>query len=122
VSELHSLLPHANIYLMGYYDPYNFPGSTIEPLAGPAIQALNKLIQSEAAASGAKYIDLYDALNGLALQDTFISSGNVHPNSQGYDVIAAQLESAAVPEPSTVLILGAGLAGWLVLSRRQSGA
>jgi lysophospholipase L1-like esterase len=122
VSELHSLLPHANIYLMGYYDPYNFPGSKVEPLAGPAIQALNKMIQSEAAASGAKYVDLYDALNGLALQDTLISSGNVHPNAAGYAVIATQLENAAVPEPSTVLIFGAGLAGWLVLSRRRRAA
>jgi lysophospholipase L1-like esterase len=122
LSELHSLLPHANLYVLGYHDPYNFPGSQLEPLAGPAIQALNKLIAGDAAAAGAHYVDVYAALNGKALQDTLIASGNVHPNDQGYAAIAAQLESTAVPEPSTVLILGAGLAGWLALGRRRRAA
>ncbi len=121
LSELHSLLPHANLYLLGYQDPYNFPGSTLEPLAGPAIQALNNLIKGEASAFGDKYVDVYAALNGLALQDTLIASGNVHPNAAGYAAIAAQLESTAVPEPSTLLVLAAGLAGWMALSRRRAG-
>ena len=38
----------------------------------------------------------------------------------GYAVIAAQVE--AVPEPSTFLVFGAGLAGWLVLGRRSRSA
>jgi lysophospholipase L1-like esterase len=119
LSEIHSLLPHANVLVLGYHDPFAFPGSKLEPLTGPAIQALNSVVAGEASAFGAKYVDVYDALKGNILQDTFISSGNVHPNGQGYAAIELAMEAASVPEPSTLLVLGTGFAGWFALGRRS---
>jgi lysophospholipase L1-like esterase len=120
LTEIHSLLPNANLLLLGYQDPYAAsPNSPMEQLAGPAIQALNKLIAAEASAFGGKYVDVYGAIKGHELQDTLIATGNVHPNSAGYLAIAAQMEAVATPEPSTLLILGASLAGWFVLGRRR---
>ena len=46
---------------------------------------------------------------------TYITDGtnNVHPNAKGYAAIAAQMEAAPVPEPTTLAlfaVIGAGLA------------
>ena len=121
MNELHAVLPNAKVLLMGYYDPYAAnPTSPIEAIASPTIKALNTVIAGEAAAFGATYVDTYDAIKGHELQDTLIASGNVHPNQQGYNAIAASMEAATVPEPSTILVLGVGLAGWAVLNRRRA--
>jgi lysophospholipase L1-like esterase len=121
LTELKTLLPNAHVVMLGYDNPFNAdPTSAIGKIADPAIKALNALIAGEASAFGARYVDTYTPFLGHELAYTYIASGNVHPNATGYAVIAAQIE--AVPEPSTFLVVGAGLAGWLVLGRRLRDA
>ncbi len=104
--------------MLGYYNPFNAdPTSPIGQIADPAIKALNSLIASEAAAFGARYVNIYTPFVGNELAYTYIASGNVHPNATGYAVIASQLET--VPEPSTFLVFGAGLASCVLLKRRS---
>lgn len=124
LTELHTLVPHANVILMGYYNPFNgVPTNPLASIADPAIKALNAVIAGEAAAFHATYVDTYDAIAGHELQDTYISTGNVHPNAEGYQLIALAMEHAtqvaSVPEPSSVVLMGAGLAVWLGLARRK---
>jgi lysophospholipase L1-like esterase len=118
LSELRGLLPHTNILMMGYYNPFNAdPTSPMGQIADPAIKALNGVIAQEAVAFGAHYVDLYNPLKGHELADTFIANGNVHPNAAGYALIATQVE--AVPEPSTLFLVAAGAAVlWLWRSWR----
>jgi len=117
LTELKTLLPNANLILLGYHNPFNAdPTSPIGMIADPAIKGLNSLIAAEAAAFGARYIDTYDPFVGHELDDTYIANGNVHPNATGYALIAGQMET--VPEPSTFL-MGAGIVGWLTLARRS---
>ena len=55
LTELKTLLPHAQVVMLGYDNPFNAdPTSPIGQLADPAIRALNTLIASEAAAFGAR--------------------------------------------------------------------
>ena len=121
LSEVHSIAPHAHLVMNGYYDPYAaFPNSPVEKLSGVAIPALNSVISGEAAAFGGTYVDLSAAFAGHELALTLIGQGNVHPNKDGYQVIASQMDAAAVPEPSSLLVLGAGLSGWYALRRRRT--
>ena len=119
LAELKTALPHAHLLMMGYPNPFNAdPTSPIGKIADPAIKALNGLIAGEAAAFGGRYVDTYSAIKGHELAYTYIASGNVHPNATGYAAIAAQMET--VPEPSSILVFGAGLVGYLTLVRHRA--
>jgi lysophospholipase L1-like esterase len=119
LTELRAQLPQTNLVLLGYHNPFAAdPSSPIGQLAGPAIQALNALIAGEAAAFGARYVDTYTPFVGNELADTYIATGNVHPNDAGYALIVGQLE--AVPEPSTLALVGIMFAGLLVHRRRAA--
>ena len=65
-------------------------------------------------------MDTYTPFVGHELAYTYIASGNVHPNSAGYQAIADQM--AAVPEPSGFLVMGAAVLGWFALGRRRPAA
>lgn len=118
LTELKGLLPHANILMMGYYNPFNAdPNSPLGKVADPAIKALNGVIAAEAAAFGARYVELYGAFLGHELDYTLIAAGNVHPNDQGYAVIATQMQP--VPEPSVLWFAAAGVFAGLVHKRRR---
>lgn len=119
LAEVHSLLPNAKVFALGEFNP--FPGQPSNPLnaiAGPAIQGLNATIQSIAKTWSASYVDTYTPFVGHEAQYTYITGGgNVHPNALGYSVIASQIE--AVPEPSTLAVMGLGFAAVAIHARRR---
>jgi lysophospholipase L1-like esterase len=123
LNEVKALLPAAHVSLLGEYNPFPAtPSNPLNAIAAPAIQALNTTIQGLAKQFGAAYVDTYSAFVGREAQLTHMvdSPGNVHPNDAGYTVIAGQIE--AVPEPSTLAVLGLGFTGLLALARRRSRA
>lgn len=114
LTQIRTLLPSANLLLLGYYDPYapfvNDPKSPFYGVAQAsslAIPAINQYLVADAAAFQASYVDLATPFRGHELEYTYIATGNVHPNSTGYLVIANSM--AMVPEPSSVVLLGLGL-------------
>jgi lysophospholipase L1-like esterase len=120
LAEARALLPNAKISILGEYNPFPAsPNNPLNALAGPAIQGLNSAIQLTAKAFSAQYVDTYTPFVGHEADYTYMSptSGNVHPNALGYSVIAAQIE--AVPEPSTLAVMGLGFAALAVHVRRR---
>src|SRR5262249_20156617 len=58
LTELKTLVPNANVLVMGYHNPFNaFPNTPLGKIADPAIQALNKLLAGEASAFHDQYVD-----------------------------------------------------------------
>ena len=102
LGEIKAKLPNADVVVVGYYNPYAaVPSNPFAAVAAPAIQGLDSVLKADAKAFGDRYVDTYTPFLGNEAQYTFIASSgtqyNVHPNDQGYQVIANQME---VPEPS----------------------
>ena len=138
LNEVRSLAPNANLYLLGYYNPFPAdPSSPAAPVFNAGGTALNGVIQGLAAQFGAAYVDNAAPFIGNEAQYTFqalqpagssvsgayggvLPIGNVHPNALGYSVIAADVAAATVPEPASWLALAVGLGALGLVSRRSA--
>ena len=124
LGEIRNVLPNAKIDLIGAYNAYHAtPNDPLAPIAEPAFLGLNKVIQGEAKAFGASYVDTYTAFLGHEGTYTNIlgGQGNINPTAAGYSAIAAQL-TLATPEPSTLFLAGFGMAGLAARAwRRRDG-
>ena len=125
LNEVRSLAPAANVYLLGYYNPFPAdPASPAAPVFAAGGTALNATIQGLATQFGATYVDNAAPFMGNEAQYTYEAAlpagssvpgayggvlpiGDVHPNALGYGVIAA---ATPVPEPASWVALAAGLA------------
>jgi len=122
--DLRAQLPNAQIALLGYYNPYPaLTGTPIAQASSPVIQALNGVIAAEASIFKASYVDAYTPFLGHEADATYIRTlafgqPNVHPNAAGYGLIGWQL--SAVPEPSSVALLGLGLVAVAARLRSRS--
>ncbi len=122
MSEIRNVLPNATIDLVGAYNPFHAtPNSPLAPMAEPAFLGLNNILQQEASTYKANYINTYTAFLGNESSYTNIlgGTGNISPTATGYAAITTQLDATIVPEPSTFLIAGFGLAGVALHARRR---
>jgi lysophospholipase L1-like esterase len=73
--------------------PGAVPQTTSRPMA--RIQAMNKWIQTYAAAHGDVYLDYFSAMTDDAgLLRTELSDDDLHPNAKGYAIMAPLAEAA----------------------------
>lgn len=120
LTTLQTSVPQANVYLLGFFNPFAAldPSFPLYNIAPTAIQSLNQVIAGQAAAFGVRYVDLYTPFLGREAELTYILSPpipdpitgaptlNIHPNQDGYRVIAEQLvQASAVPEPGTIALV-----------------
>ena len=139
LEEVRSLEPRANLYLIGYYNPFTVdPKNPATPIFAKGGPELNGIIQTLAADFNAYYVDTNTPFLGKEAALTYIGQypagstspgpdsgiepiGNVHPNAAGYTVIGDQLVTAT-PEPSSVGLFAIAAAGFgiaLRMRRRQ---
>ena len=121
LTELRGSLPDADLLLLGFYNPYPvLPGlpPVVTDFAVQSITAFNDVVSGLAADFGGSYVDIYTPFLGHEADYTYILQpntsidpprNNVHPTALGYEVIAAQLEAAAVPEPGSMMLIVCGL-------------
>ncbi|QEL20864.1 SGNH/GDSL hydrolase family protein [Limnoglobus roseus] len=129
LGTVRSLYPTADVYAIGYHNPYNGDLSLpISALADPAVQGLNQVIAGVGAAFGAKYVDFYSAIHpneaSLTLIGTYATDpvNYVHLNDQGYAAASQALIATATPDPVSVpappaLVLG--VVGFVALAGRR---
>ncbi len=137
LGELRQSLPNAQIYVIGYHNPYGgSPNNPFFTLAAPAVEGLNATIEGVGSLFGATYVDFYNPVlgreNELTLANLFPQDlvNYVHLNDAGYRVVSAQLIATAdptvtnaVPGPSSAILLGLGtisLTLWLRKQREKS--
>lgn len=132
LTQVRTLLPNANVYLLGYFNPFPAdPSSPAAPIFNTGGMALNATIQSLATDFGARFVDTATPFLGNEASFTYLDEqphgatiagpfggmlpiGNVHPNTAGYTAIAGAVSAAgAVPEPGVwlTLIVGFGVVG-----------
>jgi len=146
LNEIRSLAPNANLYLLGYFNPFPAdPNSPAAPVFKAEGTALNGVIQDLAAQFGAAYVNnavpfvgheaqyTYQAVQpaGSSVSGAFggvLPIGDVHPNALGYSVIAADVAAAtvpaSVPEPGSwpLLLVGMAAVGITARSRRTAAS
>jgi hypothetical protein len=107
--------------LLNYYNPFGgFPPDDPFNIANTIFdQGQTSLITSLAGPFHATVVDINTPFRGRENELTFISSGGVHPDDQGYAVIEQQMASATVPEPASVTLLAAGIGALAVLLGRS---
>jgi len=71
-----------------------------------------------ATARGIQFIDLYSVFLAQADPAALFYEGGIHPNAAGNQLVASQILLVSIPEPSTALLLGWGLA-WTASRRRR---
>ena len=113
LGEVRTLFPDAEVYVMGYHNPYgSSPEHPFYPLGAPAVGGVNAVAAGVAPLFGATYVDVYSAVAGREHELTLIDEGyNVHLNDAGYAVAADRLIAAATPEPGTLVFCTIGAAG-----------
>ena len=137
LNEVRSLAPNANLYLLGYYNPFPAdPNSPAAPVFNAGGTVLNGVIQGLAAQFGAAYVNNAAPFMGNEAQYTYqalqpagssvsgayggtLPIGNVHPNALGYSVIAGDVAAATVPEPASWPLLAGGIAAVGILGRSR---
>jgi lysophospholipase L1-like esterase len=120
LAEVRSELPDADLYVMGYHNPYGGrPDHPLAPLSVPAVQGVNQVAAGMADAFGGTFVSFYDVILGREKELTLIERddevNNVHLNEAGYAVAGAELvrvaSTANTPEPGTLALAAFGLVG-----------
>ena len=82
-------------YIMTMYNPFDFAlGIPFEDFSNETIAQLNEIITSSASHAGAKIADPSSGMAGNANAWTNMLQGDIHPNADGYQVLALSLVEA----------------------------
>lgn len=87
LSELKERAPKAQIYVMGYYFAYPFAHDTQKQGTVSQLETLNAVLKQEAALAEAEYVSVFEHF-GLEAKSLVPNPSDVHPNMEGYRMIA----------------------------------
>ena len=85
----------AEFYIMTMYNPFDFGiGIPFEDFSNGIVERLNAIIAENANNVGAKLADPSEMMAGKSAAWTNMLSGDIHPNSDGYQTLAFSLAEA----------------------------
>lgn len=87
LSQVQNKAPNASVYVMGYYFPYTSVHEEQKNGAANALKKLNAILEQVAHEAGANFVDVYHLFDKKSPQ--FLPNvADVHPNQQGYRIMA----------------------------------
>ena len=102
LSQVQNNAPNANVYVMGYYFPYTSVHEEQKTGAANALKKLNTILEQVAHEAGANFVDVYLLFEKGAAQ--FLPNvSDVHPNQQGYRIMANALLAMYSESPNLQL-------------------
>ncbi|WP_221567007.1 S-layer homology domain-containing protein [Alkalihalobacillus sp. TS-13] len=87
ISLIKTLNPSADIYVMGYYNPFPYLPDSEQPKVLIALEQLNNVINTAASSTGATYVPTAEAFNPNG-KEYLSNPQDIHPNETGYLVLA----------------------------------
>ncbi|UUZ86491.1 GDSL-type esterase/lipase family protein [Paenibacillus sp. P26] len=89
LQELKTLNPSADIYVMGYYNPFPYLPAEVQAGLIPVLDQLNLTLQQTAAAAGAAFVPTKDVIG--ANRAAYIPNpSNIHLSLAGYQAVAGE--------------------------------
>ncbi|SDJ12986.1 S-layer homology domain-containing protein [Salimicrobium halophilum] len=99
VTDIRSLNPEADVYVMGYYNPYPYLQAEQQELLNLALDELNRVISQTATATESTFVPTSEAIDRRAM-DYLPDPTDIHPNELGYQVLANEFwEEMTLQEP-----------------------
>lgn len=99
LTELRDAAPEAPIFVIGLYNPYSGTDDTRELIGNIGVQQVNGVTSAVAADEtlGVEFVDVFELFEGRGAQ--WIASDGIHPNDDGYRVLAEALLAAVQGRP-----------------------
>lgn len=89
LNQIKTLAPKAQVYLMGYYNPFWDLPQEDQDLLAPALAQINTALSTAAGSEGATFIPTEEAI-AADPQGYLPDSYDIHPNQEGYRVLAGE--------------------------------
>lgn len=87
ISVIHSINPKAQVYIMGYYNPFPHLSKDIQPLLSQLLDGLNKAISMTAQMPNVFFVETADAI-AKDYKNYLPNPANIHLSPAGYEVTA----------------------------------
>jgi lysophospholipase L1-like esterase len=100
--QLRQAAPDAEVYVVNLYNPYSGSGDDFEVIASVGVQQFNGVIGVAALNEEfrAHLVPVFEHFQGRSRQ--WIAQDGIHPNNNGYRVIAEALQAAIEGRPASI--------------------
>ncbi|MCG7343344.1 S-layer homology domain-containing protein [Sporosarcina sp. ACRSL] len=89
ITAIHTINPDAQVYLMGYYNPYPHLPEEIQPLLTQLLAGVNKAIETAAQLPNVDWVETADVV-AKDVKSNLPNPQNIHLSPEGYQVVAEQ--------------------------------
>jgi lysophospholipase L1-like esterase len=97
ISAIHTMNPDAQVYVMGYYNPYPHLPAEIQPLLAQLLAGVNKAIETAAQLPNVDWIETADIV-AKDFKTHLPNPQNIHLSPEGYQVVAEQFWNKVQPD------------------------
>ncbi|WP_252504754.1 S-layer homology domain-containing protein [Sporosarcina sp. Marseille-Q4943] len=89
ITAIHKINPDAQVYVMGYYNPYPHLPKEIQPLLAQLLDGVNKAIETAAQLPNVDWVETADIV-AKDFKVNLPNPQNIHLSPEGYQIVAEQ--------------------------------